>query len=437
MLRNSLLALAGCLLAGVAVARPGLLDVYTQALEADPRISMARHRVDVSEARKDVARAQLLPQASASMQFSDNEVEYLEGAQPDQSYDGERYSFQVRQMLFNWSSIAGRARAARLVDVSEAELLDALNQLSVDVAERYFNVLLADDNVRLLEAEYELVTRQLDETEALHERRMVPITDLLETRARRDQVNTDLIEARNQADLAREELAVLTGEPVANLAPVREQFQLPELERPVEAWVQEAMTGNPLLEAKADAILAARESVNQEGGGHLPTVDLVFSFQRADVGFDNLSNPKRDSEYVGVNVNIPLFSGGSTSARIREAWSNYYMAVDEKEAVRREVQRRVRGAWLNTRSSRQRIEAAQLSMESAETSYQAMRKALGLGAARSTDVLNTLHLKTRAERDYLQALYTYLFNWLTLQREGGQLDDADLRLLDERVVDAG
>jgi outer membrane protein len=438
MLPKRLLPLALGLFVPVALAQetPGLLEIYALAVDEDPRTSIARHQVDVSRYQKNAARAELLPQASISMQFSDNEVDFLEerAGQADGSYDGERYAFQVRQMLFNWSTIANRARAAKVVDVREAELLDAMSQLSVDVAERYFGVLLADDNVRLLQAESELVEGQTRQTEALYERKLVSITDYLDTRARADQVRTDLIEAQNAADLAREELSLLTGQPVAALAPLRRDASLPELESTVEAWADRALAGNQALVSKQEAVLAARESVNQQGGRHLPTVDLVYSYQRSDVGFDNVISPKRDTDYVGINVNFELFSGGATSSRIREAWSNYYIARDEEEAVRREVLRRVRGAWLNAQSSRKRIDAAALSVESANTAYEAMNKALGLGAARSADVLNALHLKTRAERDYQQALYSYLFNWLSLQREGGVLDADDIRALDREII---
>ncbi len=71
--------------------------------------------------------------------------------------------------------------------------------------------------------------------------------------------------------------------------------------------------------------------MQEQKGGHYPTFDLVLSTQRSDVGYDNQTSPQRDTEYIGVDINLPLFAGGSTSARVREAWSQYYIAREEEE----------------------------------------------------------------------------------------------------------
>jgi outer membrane protein len=304
----------------------------------------------------------------------------------------------------------------------------------VDVTERYFNVLLADDNVRLLKSERDLAAQQLEETQARFERKLVPVTELLETQSRVDQVRTNLIEAENSAAIAREDLSLLTGAPVAGIVPVREQLDLPELTESLEYWVEAARTNNIALLARHDAVGAARRSVEEARGQGMPTFSFLLSAQRADVGFDNLQTPQRDVVFLGVDVNVPIFAGGANSARLREAWSQYYIAREEEEGTLRDVNRAVRGAWLNARASRARIDAAALSVESAKTAYEAMSKALSLGGARAADVLEALRRRTETERDYQEAIYSYLFHWLSLQREAGEVDVDDLWLLDNQII---
>jgi outer membrane protein len=163
----------------------------------------------------------------------------------------------------------------------------------------------------------------------------------------------------------------------------------------------------------------------------------VYSNQSSDVGFDNQQSPERETEYIGVDINIPLYSGGSTSARVREAWATYYIAREEEEAARREVLKRTREAWLNTRSSRRRIHAAQLSVRSATKSFEAMSKSFTYGTVTAADVLEALHARTRSERDYQNALYQYITNWLALKREGGILEDTDLQQVNSWLLAQG
>ncbi|RLA19897.1 MAG: hypothetical protein DRQ56_04390 [Gammaproteobacteria bacterium] len=430
MLRQLSAVFALCCCTWGASAQPAsLYDVFAEALQADPRVKIAQHKVEMGKAQEDSAFGALLPQANINAQFSKNDVKYDSDLVDDQDFNGERYSVQVRQMLFNWSTLSKRARAEQLVAQRESELLDVFSMLLVDVSERYFQVLLSDGGVELIRDEQKLVQQQLRETEELYKRKLVRVTDYLETQARVDKVRTDLIEAENEAALAREELSALTGNYVGDLAPIREDFTLPPLENSMEYWTELSMTNNTLLASKREAVLVAREAVQEQKGGHYPTFDLIFSAQRSDVGFDNQTSPQRDTEYIGVDINLPLFSGGSTSARVRGAWSEYYMAREDEEAARREVLKLTRGAWLNTRSSRKRIDSAALSVKSATKSFEAMSKSFSYGTVTASDVLVALHIRTRAERDFQDALYSYLVNWLHLKRESGSLQAADLQQL--------
>ena len=428
MRRTFLLSMALLLCPAAVVAQTqNLFDIYAQALDADPRLKIAQQQVALGQARADSSFGALLPQASFFANFSDNEVSFENNILEDQDYNGKRYGFTVRQMLFNWKTISNRRRTKQVVAQKEAELLDVMSILLVDTSERYFNVLLADGKVRLIQAERELVQQQLRQTEEMYARKLVRITDFLETQARADKVLTDEIEAENEAALARESLSELTGSYVGTIAPLRSDFELPEQEQNMDYWVNLATESNALLRSKHEAVLAAKDGVQEQKGGHYPTLDLVFSSQTSDIGFDNQQSPERDTDYIGLDINIPIYSGGSTSARVREAWASYYIAREDEEAARREVLKRTRAAWLNTRSSRKRIHASQLSVRSATKSYEAMSKSFGYGTVTAADVLEALHARTRAERDYQNALFAYITNWLALKRESGILEDTDLQ----------
>jgi outer membrane protein len=435
MLRQlTALAFLCCCACGVMAQPATLYEVYAQALEADPTVKIAQYNVEMGKAQEDSVFGELLPQANVFAQLSENDSTYDSDLVEDQSYSGERLSLQVRQMLFDWSTLSRYAGARQQLAQRESELLDAMSMLLVDVSERYFQVLLADGGVELLRAEYKLVQQQLRETEALYERKLVRVTDYLETRARADQVRTDLIEAENQAALAREELSALTGNQVGDLAPIRKDFTLPVLENSMEYWTELAMANNSLLASRRDAVRVAQEGVQQQKAGHYPTFDLVFSAQRSDLGYDNQTSPQRDTQYVGVDMNLPLFAGGSTSARVRGAWSQYYIAREEEEGARREVLKLTRAAWLNTGSSRKSIDSATLTVESAGKSYEAMSKSFSYGTVKAADVLGALHVKTRAQRDFQEALYGYVVNWLRLKRESGSLQAGDLQQLNSWLM---
>ncbi len=422
-------------LPAVAADQVDLMGIYMQALEADPRVKIAEQKIAIGQARSDGRFAQLLPQATLFANVSDNAVEFPENDNvAREEYDGQRYSLQVRQMLFDWSKLSAQTQAEQVVEQYEAEYLDVLSLMLVDVAERYFNVLLADNDLKLIRDERGLVEEQLRQIDEMYQRKLVSITDLLETQARADEVRTDEIEAENNAAIRRETLAELTGSHVGNVAGMRAEFDLPELNHSMEYWTDLAIAGNKALRAKREAVEAAEKAVQQQKGGHYPTADLVFSVQDSDIGYDNQVSPRRETQYIGIDVVLPLYSGGSTSAAVREAWALYYTAREEEEATRREITRRTRESWLNSRSSRKRIDSVQLNVVSATKSYAAMNKSFTYGTVTATDVLAALHAQTRARRDYQNALYSFIVNWLALKRESGQLAQDDLQQVNSWLV---
>ena len=176
----------------VAWTQPAdLYSIYAMAIEKDPRVLIAQQQVEVGKAQARGSLGALLPQASYHANWSDNDVEYDSNLIEDQDFDGERLTFQVRQVLFNWSAMSNRRAANEVVAQRESELLDVMGMVLVDTSERYFNLLLAANNLELIRAERELVQQQLRQTEEMYERKLVRITDLLETQARSDKVLTD------------------------------------------------------------------------------------------------------------------------------------------------------------------------------------------------------------------------------------------------------
>ena len=403
-----------------------LLEVYEQALQADPRINIAELEVEIGREQFNAARGQLRPQVSATANVSDNKVDFRELDIDNQNYNGERYSLVLRQTLFNWQQLSQRAQARETIEQREAELLDTMAAMMVDVSERYFEVLLAQEELSLVMTELELAVQQQAAVSKQFERSLVPITQVYETRARADTIRADEIQARADLALAQEELALLTGTSFGALAALDEATVFPGVSGSLDKLTEEALAGNHGIRAREKAVLVALKAIDETKGGHMPQVDLVFSQQRSDIGFDNQQTPERDTRYIGIDVTVPLYSGGSTSAGVREAWHRKGIAEQELEAARREVIKATRDAYLNSRASYLRIEATARAKESAEKAYDAMVKSFQYGTVTSVDVLEALHRQTQGQRDYQRARFEYVTHYLNLRRQTGSVTVDDL-----------
>ena len=412
-----------------------LLDVYNLARESDTNLAIARFQVDGASAQRDIARGKFFPQVSLFADLSQNKVRYEDGPLeqlPAQEYPGERYGLQLRAPLFNMRSFREYERQDALVDQATEQLAVAESELLGSVVQAYLLALLTAETVQRFQAELTALEKQLEEANALYERSLLPVTQVLETQTRVDGLQADLVDAEGQADLAAEQLALLIGVRGIKLRSVSDHISLMSNVGDVEQAAEVAIGSDPAVAAANDALNAARKGISRERGSWFPEVDFVYTSQYSDVGFDNLTSPPRSSESYSISMRYPLFEGGAGSARLRAAWAEFYSAQQGVEAAKRQASSRAIAAWLNLQTASKRIQAARQASKTAGVNVEAAQRAVRVGTARVTDVLIALAQNTRAKRDLSEARFQRVVGWLELELATG----ADPEILATRLSDA-
>lgn len=419
--------------ADVSAGYLDLLQLYRDAMAADPRILAAEGRLQSGEGMRMNARGQLLPQlsASGSYQRTDRRVDPLRDM-----YNGERYAVNLNQVLFNASAWRSYQRYKALKEQRVAEQQAAKSDAAVDLAQRYFAALAAEDEMALTQAERRAMQRNLEQVNSLYERRMTKVTDVLQISARVDALVAREIEATNAVAVSRAALAELVGYPVdRRLERIRSGAEFTPPSRDNEWWVAAALASNPSLAALEQARIAAQAAVGEAKGGHLPTVNLYASAQESDIGYENTLQPVTDTYVVGVGVQIPLFSGGSTSGRVKAAYGDLMAAEQQYEALRREIEREVRTAYLSLQASVSKVSATERAVTSAQRAREAAEQGFSYGVLTAVDVLNAVQEEYRARRDFQQAQYEFIIGLLVLHRWGGALDADTVALANEWLAE--
>ena len=402
-----------------------LEDFFTAAINYSPTLQIAAESLNIGSARKQAANGRLLPQLSANASVSDNRRMISDTSQL-QKFDGRRYSVQLSQVLFNWQAYAARSAAYLVEDQIEAEYYGALSNLLTDVAERYFNVLQAQDALDSIAAELVAVQNQLNQIQSLYDRQLAQITDLYQARASAAAVEAEQLNLQSELAMRREALRSASGVTAGELSSLREEAAIPPLENSINYWVSQAEKNNHQIVAREFAVEAADKRVDEQRGAYMPQVNFVVQRQDSNVGFDNMPLNRTDNTYVGLNVTIPLYAGGSNKAAVREALSQHSIAENELRQVQLEANEQVRIAYIQVQAAETLIEAAQKLVDSTALASTAMQRGFELGAVTSVDVLNALRDQYRAERDLQQARYDHIKFLLMLKRETGLLTADDM-----------
>lgn len=455
MNRIATLSLLGCAIALVLPARTAgaedLLQAYEQARASDPVLAQAEATKLATREGVVQARSLLLPQLNASYSYSrshgtDSTTQPFSTANGFQlfNFTSSHYNYGTQlqgvlsQTLFNFSDWANLKAAHASARSQDATYASAEQNLYLRVATAYFGVLAAQDQLAYSEANEKALKSQLDQARQRFEVGLAAITDVNQAKAQYDTAVATTIQARNALDDAREALTQITGKPATDLAPLRDEIPMnPPAPDNLEAWVSMALADNPALRASRDQVSAAGDTVKAAYGAHLPTLSAQLSYTRnpgwadqtsrlGNLGAYHTNSLSRDTA-IGVVLNIPIFSGFATQAKVRQAIYNRDSAQDVLEQNRRALVRSTRNAFRSVLSGIASVEANKAAVTSAKSSLEATQAGYEVGTQTIVDVLLAQQTLFQAQSAYSQSRYQLLLNRLALAYDGGKLGYTQLQ----------
>ena len=432
-----------------------LLEIYQQALQSDPLIHEAEARRLAALEALPQARGALFPQINAAGSWEQRNStgtsigEDQQGS-PD-TFTSETtaettgWNVALRQTLFRWDQIVGLKQAGKIVAKAEADREAAQQDLIIRVAARYFEVLGAEDRLTSIHADRLAIARQLEQAKQRFEVGLIAITDVQESQAAYDSSVASEIQAKRELATARNFLREITGEYVSTLSAPGEKFPLPN-PNPADqqSWIDLAMGQNLVLVASRLDEQIARDEIAFRRTGHYPTIDFVAGYGDSETtrsdqiinGFplpDLKSDGKGDS--ISLEVTFPLFAGGRTSSRVREAVYLHRASHEQLQRVTRETERATRDAYLGVLSEISRVKALEQAVASSRTALEATQAGFDVGTRTIVDVLNSQRALFIAITNYYQSRYVYIGNVLLLKQAAGSLQIQDLEQIDRWLED--
>ena len=405
-----------------------LEDFFTAAIDFSPQLRIAEEGLNIGRAREKQTQGQLQPQINANANLTDNtRNSFSQFGQPqNEQFDGERFSVSLQQVLFNWQAFAARRRATQVENQMEAEYYFELSRLLTDVAQRYLSVLLAQDSLTSISAEVDAVTNQLNQIQSLYNLQLAQITDLRQAEASLVATQAEQLRLEAELAIAQQNLRAVTGIDVGTLYVLSDEIEVPEAQNNMQYWAEMAERSNQQVRARRYALEAAEESISESRGAYMPRVSFFATRQESNVGFDNRFLGDIDTTYIGLDVTIPIYAGGTNRARESEARAQRNIAENELRQTELDANASVRSAFLQQQSSKLLTEAARRLVDSTRLFSEAAQQGFELGTVTNVDVLNALRDQFQAERDLQRARYEQINFLLLLKHEAGTLNAGDL-----------
>jgi outer membrane protein len=411
-----------------------LLAIYRDALTNDSIYASARFTRQAADERTPQARSALLPNVNAGLGASENYFKLDPSAGPvfDIWYWAWGPTISMTMPIYrpqNWDALD---QAKLSVTAAEATFAQSRQDLILRVTQAYFDVLAAEDTLSAIEANKRAVSENLAQAKREFEVGTKTIVDTTEAQARFDQIVAQEQVARGELVVRRYALRAIIGRDTGDLAPLRESPQLnPPVPADVEEWARRAEDNNPNVTAAQAFSQIARIETSRNRDAHLPTVDLVASAGKSRAsGSQSTSIPfTASSGTIGVQLNVPLYTGGLIQSRVREALANEERARFDLESARRNAGLGARQAYTGVDYGLTQVRALESAEVSAKSQLDATRLGYQVGVRINLEVLNATTQLFLTQRDLKKSRYDFLVFGMRLKSAVGALEDKDVEAI--------
>ncbi len=431
-------------LAGTPACGADLLQMYHDALAYDAQYEAAKSALEAGREKYPQGRAGLLPTIAATANTTRNDVDFQQrvggASENNAKYNSNGYQVSLTQPLFRWQNYMQYEQGKLQVVQAEAQFVQAKQDLALRVSQAYFDLLLAQESLALARAQKTAISEQLEQAKRNFEVGTATITDSNEAQARFDLTTAQEIAAENDLEIKRQALNQVIGKVPDVVKGLRRNVQL---QRPqpddMTKWVEFAEQSNPLVAAQQAALEIADREVGKQRAGHYPTIDVVATRGRnsntGSLAFGGLAPgttiPGSDttSTTVGLQLNLPIFAGGATASRDREAVALRDKARADLDNVRRSAAQSARQAYLGATSGMSQVKAYEQALISSQSALDSNRLGYEVGVRINIDVLNAQQQLYSTRRDLAKAYFDTLLAQLRLQAAAGTLGENDIQAI--------
>jgi outer membrane protein len=415
-----------------------LAYAYQQALSYNATYLQQIASSDATIEQKNIALGKLLPQISGSASLSEN---YFNQGGIEAYYHQPVYSAQLTQVVFDWSKFSTFSKGQYSAQIGNLQLENAKQQLLVTVAQSYMDVLYAQDTLLSITKTKEALEKQMNQAKKSFEVGTVTIADVNDAQAGYDSSAAQEIQATNDLIYKKNIFQNITGLDPEQIQPVVDDLKLvtPNPQSP-DKWSQMGESGNLNIKVSQKQVEMANQDVHIAISGHLPTLNVNGTYQYQDTGgLDNTNATAAQvqqltsvpgtplSSYanggVGLQLNVPIYSGGSVNAQVRQARATYVASQQQLVSVERQTDQNIRNSYWQVLNGVGLVKAQQTALKSATTKLDSDQLGYQVGVRNSVDLVNSQKNYYQTFQTYQQSRYQYLMARIQLRYLDGSIND--------------
>ncbi len=423
----------------VAIANENLWSIYQKAINNDPTFMQQQFTYEADKEFIEQAKGLLRPQINASAgagRINDDIDAELQSASGEESYNNKNAAITLSQTIWDKSQFENLELSKNQVHLSKLQLANARQDLFLRISDRYFNLLAAEDTLRVTQRERDTLKEQFDQARDLLDAGLGTSTDFFESESRLKLSEVDILTAQNSIADNRQALMEIIGEPIQALAKPDENYPIIDPHPfDLNEWIQTAFKNNYELAVAHQQSDIARQNIDIARSGHWPSLNLNAQ-QTYNDNDDGISGEIDTTQRrLTLDLTAPIYQGGQIKSQTREASQRYSASLKNVDTVARNIERRIRDAYNTVLTSKNQVSALQSAVKAAQNALQARQQSFESGLSTNIEVLDATRDLFSSQRDLLQSRYNYITSTFSLKSLAGILNEQDFKQTSDLLVD--
>jgi outer membrane protein len=402
-----------------------LATAYKKATAYDSELATALAARNATAESVTIVKSGLLPAVAAGASVAHNDTDRDSGF--SDGYTTKGASVSVIQPLLKLDTYHDFKASEFAEFKADADYVDAQQNLLFRTGNTYFSVLRAWDNLVTTKRAEEAFKRQWEQAKERFEVGLIAITEVHESKAIYDSAKVARINAVGELDVSLEKLQRITGEYTERILTLSPDYPITlDTSKSISDWEELAFAHNPLLQAAKFSVRSAQSNVSARHAGHYPTIEAEASYSYSDFNGPNPANDQSTDTAIALNFSMPLYTGGGTEARVRQARQQLEQARQALNTTQRNIRVQIRSLYRTLRTNVEAIQARKQQTVSTQSALEATRAGYDVGTRNIVEVLDAERQYFVSLSDYSNAIYDYVVNSLSFKQTAGTLSETDI-----------
>lgn len=428
--------IAAALLSSSIAQADSLYEVYKLAKQHDPGLRAASATYQAQKEGVTVTKGNLFPKISFSGNLG---YDNIDSPSSDYSNTSNTLALSLNYPIYS-PALNYAVDAVELGSQSAGvSFTNAEEDLALTTLTEYFKLLIAQSTLKTTQALVKSTESQLDRAKKQYEVGLVSVTDLQDAQAEYDSVRVTELSARSDVSYAKKALFQRTGKEIESIPELSKDFPIRlDPGMTVDSLINKAQRDNKDLQILAIAVESAENNIRiQKSNGRSPTVSVTGSLSRKDNNYSSgttNSDGITNTSSVALKVDIPLYNGGAMDASVRQATAQAESAFEQRASSLQRIELNIRSLYLDLQTAVAQIDAQQQLIRSRTSALEATKAGYDVGTRNLVELLDAQSNLYNAQNTYEQYRYNFVLKKLNLLETTGDLDEGEIKGLDQWLV---